>query len=237
MTVVAMPLRIAGQISGETSDVIETLGERQQQLLALLLSNKAGLTVDDLSAQLQITRNAVRQHLAALERDDLVRRGETKPSGGRPEQLYLLSDRGAEMFPRRYSWFSELLIEAMAADIGREAVGAKLDQMGRAVGRQLLASKASPPDRAARVAAMADIMKELGYAAEVASPAADNTIAANNCVFHHLAAKFPEVCRFDLGLIGAFTDANVDHQECMVRGGRMCRFKLTPVPRRTGAKT
>jgi predicted ArsR family transcriptional regulator len=222
--------------SGETSNVIETLGERQQQLLALLLSNKAGLTVDDLSAQLKITRNAVRQHLAALERDSLVERGETKPSGGRPEQLYLLSDRGAELFPRRYSWFSELLIEAMGADIGREAVGDKLDQMGRAVGRQLLNSKASPPDRASRVAAMAAIMKELGYAAEVAPPPADDTIEAVNCVFHNLAAKFPEVCRFDLGLIGAFTDAKVEHQECMVRGGHKCCFKLTPAPRRPGGR-
>lgn len=207
--------------------MIETLGERQQQLLAMLLGNKAGLTVEELSQQLQITRNAVRQHLAALERDDLVRRGETKPSGGRPEQLYLLSDRGAEMFPRRYSWFSELLIEAMMAEAGREAVGDKLDDMGRAVGRQLLSARASPPDRTAVLAA---IMKELGYAADVA-PSADDTIQASNCIFHHLAAKFPEVCRFDLGLIGAFTDAAVDHQECMVRGGRMCRFKLTPKAR------
>ena len=216
--------------------MIETLGERQQQLLALLLSNKAGLTVDELSGELEITRNAVRQHLAALERDDLVRRGETKPSGGRPEQLYLLSSRGAEMFPRRYSWFSELLIEAMATDIGQDAVGDKLDQMGRAVAQQLLKSKASPDDRASRVAAMAEIMKELGYEAAVAPAPAEDTIAAVNCVFHHLAAKFPEVCRFDLGLIGAFTDSTVEHQECMVRGGRMCRFKLTPVPRRSDGK-
>jgi predicted ArsR family transcriptional regulator len=207
--------------------VIETLGERQQQLLGLLLDNKAGLTVEELSEQLEITRNAVRQHLATLERDDLVRRGETKPSGGRPEQLYLLSDRGAEMFPRRYSWFSELLIEAMIAESGREAVGAKLDEMGRAVGRQLLSARAAEPDRAARVADLAAIMKELGYAAEMAPPPADDTIQANNCIFHHLAAKFPEVCRFDLGLIGTFTDAGVEHQECMVRGGRLCRFKLT----------
>jgi predicted ArsR family transcriptional regulator len=207
--------------------VIETLGERQQQLLGQLLDNKAGLTVEELSERLEITRNAVRQHLATLERDDLVRRGETKPSGGRPEQLYLLSDRGAEMFPRRYSWFSELLIEAMIAESGHEAAGDKLDEMGRSVGRQLLSARMSPPDRAAALAA---IMKELGYAAEVAF-SADDTIQANNCVFHHLAAKFPEVCRFDLGLIGAFADAAVDHQECMVRGGRMCRFKLTPKAR------
>ena len=216
--------------------MIETLGERQQQLLTLLLSNKAGLTVDDLSDRLQITRNAVRQHLSALERDDLVRRGDTKPSGGRPEQLYLLSERGSELFPRRYSWFSELLIEAIAADVGRDAVGEKLEQMGRAVGRQLLSAKTPPPGRAARVAAMAEIMKELGYAAEVAPAPANDTIEAVNCVFHHLAAKFPEVCRFDLGLIGSFTDAKVDHRECMVRGGRLCRFKLSPAPRAAGSR-
>ena len=70
------------------------------------------------------------------------------------EQLYLLSDRGAEMFPRRYSWFAELLIEAMMADAGREAVGDKLDEMGRAVGRQLLSTRAATPDRTAGLAAI-----------------------------------------------------------------------------------
>jgi predicted ArsR family transcriptional regulator len=204
--------------------VLQTLGERQQQVLCLLLDHKGGLTVDALSDQLKITRTAVRQHLAALERDELVRRGDTKPSGGRPEQLYVLSERGAELFPRRYSWFSELLIEAIAADIGRDAVGAKLDRMGREVGAKLRAAD-SADDATSRVAAMARIMQDLGYAARVA-PLADDTIEASNCVFHHLAAKFPEVCRFDLGLMGAFADAKVDHQECMVRGGQMCRFKL-----------
>jgi predicted ArsR family transcriptional regulator len=213
--------------------VLETLGERQQQLLSLLLDHKGGLTVDALSERLKITRNAVRQHLAALELDELVRRGDTKPSGGRPEQLYLLSDRGAELFPRQYSWFSELLIEAITAEIGRDALGAKLDQMGRAVGAKLLA--ASSADATSRVAAMAKIMQDIGYAARVAAPPTEDTIEASNCVFHHLAAKFPEVCRFDLGLIGAFADAKVEHQECMVRGGHMCRFKLLPAGRqRTG---
>ncbi len=216
--------------------MLETLGERQQQLLSLLLDHKAGLTVDDLSGRLQITRNAVRQHLAALERDGLVRRGDTKPSGGRPEQLYLLSDRGAELFPRRYSWFSELLIEMIEADIGREAVGEKLDRMGRDVGAKLRAASTAATDPTSRVAAMAKIMQDLGYAARVAAPPTDDTIEASNCVFHHLAAKFPEVCRFDLGLIGAFVDAKVDHQECMVRGGHMCRFRLVPTGRQRPGK-
>lgn len=62
--------------------MIEILGDRQKQLLKLLLTNKSGLTVDELSKGLKITRNAVRQHLAALERDGLISPGATRPSGG-----------------------------------------------------------------------------------------------------------------------------------------------------------
>ena len=36
--------------------------------------------------------------------------------------------------------------------------------------------------------------------------------------------------------MGAFMDAKVDHQECMVRGGRMCRFKLLPKAEPGGRK-
>ena len=53
-------------------------------------------------------------------------------------------------------------------------------------------------------------------------------IEADNCVFHELAIKNPEICRFDLALMGAFTDSSVEHQECMARSGNVCRFKFTP---------
>src|ERR1700675_2558858 len=86
--------------------MITLLGVRQQQLLTLLLQNKEGLTVEDLSKGLSITDNAVRQHLTALERDGLVVKGETKSTGGRPEQLFGLTAAGHELFPRHYSWFA-----------------------------------------------------------------------------------------------------------------------------------
>jgi predicted ArsR family transcriptional regulator len=55
--------------------MITLFGLRQQQLLTLLLQNKEGLTVEDLSKGLGITDNAVRQHLTALQRDGMVARG------------------------------------------------------------------------------------------------------------------------------------------------------------------
>lgn len=52
-------------------------------------------------------------------------------------------------------------------------------------------------------------------------------IEADNCVFHELAAKHPEICDLDLALMGTFTDSDVDHQECMARGGNVCRFRFS----------
>jgi len=207
--------------------MLETIGERQRDLLTLLLNEKDGLTVDDLSARLQISRNAVRQHLTALERDRLVERGDTKPSGGRPEQLYQLTDTGAELFPRRYAWLAELLIARMADESGSEGVRAKLAAMGQEVGGRLRAELAPTADLPQRTRAAAAVMQDLGYEARVGGAPEGTTIEASNCVFHRLAAKLPEVCHFDLGLLGAFAEAKVDHQECMVRGGNVCRFRLT----------
>jgi predicted ArsR family transcriptional regulator len=117
--------------------MITLLGLRQQQLLTLLLENKVGLTVENLSKGLGITDNAVRQHLTALERDGMVAKGETQSTGGRPEHLYGLTTAGQELFPRHYSWFAELLISSVREEHGSEALRERLETMGRALGRQV----------------------------------------------------------------------------------------------------
>ena len=93
----------------------EIFGESRKKLLRHLLRNKAGATIDELSRALGVTRTAIRQHLAALMRDALVVPGAARPTGGRPERLFVLTEAGKEAFPRHYSWFAELLMEATIA--------------------------------------------------------------------------------------------------------------------------
>ena len=207
--------------------MIETLGARQQELLKLLLENKAGLTVEELSQALEISRNAVRQHLAGMERDGLLLQSGTRPTGGRPEQLYLLTDRGRELFPRQYSWFSRLLIESLREQAGSEGLGNRLADLGNQVASQLRGQSPIPEEQPLRVSRLAALMTDLGYGAK-ATTASDGspTIEANNCVFHDLAARYPEVCRFDLALMATVVGNAVEHQECMVRGGSMGRFRF-----------
>jgi len=208
--------------------MITLLGLRQQRLLTLLLENKVGLTVENLSKGLGITDNAVRQHLTALERDGIVIKGETQSTGGRPEYLYGLTTAGQELFPRHYSWFAELLISSVREEQGSEALRERLETMGRAVGRQVAIKLAEITDKAKRIRALSVIMRELGYQSSPIDRINEKlpAIEASNCVFHSLAQRYPEVCYFDLAMMSEVVDSDIIHDECMVRSGNVCRFKF-----------
>ncbi len=203
------------------------IGNRRKDLLRHLLEEKDGLTVDELSRSLDITRNAVRQHLAGLENDGLVMSGSTRPTGGRPEQLYVLTDAGREFFPRQYSWFAQLVIESIKEELGSDGLRRRLTALGAAVARRLRAQHPQAKTRRQKVAALAELMQQMGYHASSTS-AAVTRIEARNCVFHELARANPEVCQFDLALLATFTDSRVDHEECMAKGGNTCRFRFAP---------
>jgi predicted ArsR family transcriptional regulator len=206
--------------------MIEILGKRQKELLRLLLKNKAGMTVDKLSGQLAITRNAVRQHLAALENEHLVARGTTQPSGGRPEQLYFLTEKGNELFPRQYSWFAQLLVDAIQQESGAEGLTKRLTTLGTTVGTQLKKQHPELKTPQEKLHKLAEIMQQLGYEANVSPVKGEQAIVADNCVFHHLSMKNPDICQFDLALLSSFTGNAVEHQECMAKNGNVCRFKF-----------
>jgi predicted ArsR family transcriptional regulator len=206
------------------STAIEAANSTQQALLRTLLRNKDGLTVQALAQALDVSRNAVRQHLTSLERDGLVTRGRTQPSGGRPEQLYVLTSQGSEQFPRQYSWFAELLLELLEGQPGDADLDEKLAGMGRKVAATLAARLAGAPGSADRIAAVATIMRELGYDAASRTENGEPVIEAHNCVFHKLAEKSAEVCSFDVALLSAASGRPVEHRTCMVRGGDACRF-------------
>ncbi|MBI2313771.1 MAG: winged helix-turn-helix transcriptional regulator [Betaproteobacteria bacterium] len=212
------------------------VSERQQGLLQQLQRDKGGLTVDELAERLGITRTAVRQHLAALERDGYVSRETVRKAAGRPGNVYALTAAGDSLFPKQYNWFSGLLLKALREERGSEGLQKLLRSLADRVVSDLEAQLAglSTPER---IQMLARIMNDMGYDARVTSQTASRVeVVASNCVYHQLAAEFPEVCHFDYRLMERLTGAPaVEHPECMVRGGHVCHFIL-PVPSPAGKK-
>jgi predicted ArsR family transcriptional regulator len=204
------------------------MGERQKQLLKLLRAGRNGLSVEELSKGLEITRNAVRQHLSALEAAGLVAAGPTRPSGGgRPQQLYVLTESGKEMSPRQYSWLAQLVLASVRREEGLENMGKRMNEIGAGIARQLRSQYPDLNSHEEKVEKLAEVMDQLGYSARKAkySPG-EAIIEADNCVFHSMAKKDQEICQLDRGLMETFTDSKVEQNECMARGGNICRFRL-----------
>jgi predicted ArsR family transcriptional regulator len=207
----------------------EVFGESRRALLRHLLRNKAGATIDELASAIGVTRTAVRQHLAALTRDGLVAAGAARPTGGRPERLFVLTDAGKEEFPRRYSWFAQLLIEAMTKEHGVAGLRTRLGRIAASVVDQLRGRVPPGAGRRRKVEQVSALMDELGYDAHTAEDVGGApTIEADNCVFHELARSNPEICHFDLALLAGLTGSKVQLHECMSRGGHVCRFRFQP---------
>lgn len=206
--------------------MLELFGQRQQDLLKLLRNNKAGLSKDELAAQLNITRTAVAQHLTALEVDGYVRRGGERKTAGRPGQTYVLTSRGTEVFPRQYSWFSGVLLHAVREERGSEGLAQWLREIAETIARSL-APRVEGQTGQARLGEVVRIMDELAFEARAVTASDAPAIEASNCVYHELAVTYPEICQFDIALISRLTGQDVHHAECMVRGGGVCRFKLS----------
>ncbi len=205
---------------------LDSIGQTQRDLLRALLRNKEGLTIDALAAELEVSRNAVRQHLATVERAGWVSRAARQASGGRPKQLYVLSPSGLELFPRQYSWFSELLIESISR-AGDMPLEERLAKMGAEVGASLGGTN-DKASTAERVNGVAETMIELGYEASANVTPKQAIIEAQNCVFHQLAIKDPRICRFDIAMMEASTGMSVEHRTCMARGAAKCCFAFSP---------
>ena len=211
--------------------MLAIIGERQRQLLTLLLLNKGGMTVDEIAQSLDITRTAVNQHLASLERDGYVHPVDLQKTAGRPGRVYGLTQRGDELFPKQYSWFSSLMLKNLKEELGSEGLGRYLRKIAAQLASELL-PRVQGKSESERLSEIVLIMNELAYQARrVEEEAASESprIEAKNCVYHDLAREHPEVCQFDLELLAGLMGrdiSQINHEECMVRGGHACRFRI-----------
>lgn len=199
------------------------LGTTQQALLRQLLWHPEGVGVELLCDRLGVSHNAVRQHLTALGAAGFVTRAEPRPTGGRPQAIFAITDAGRELFPRHYGQIAGALIERLYPMLGSEQVQTLMRGMGSELAaKQTMAADADDTEAVCRE--LAARMTALGYEATATQYGGEPQIEAHNCVFHNLAARHHEVCHFDLAFLSSASGREVHHAECMVRGGRTCRF-------------
>jgi predicted ArsR family transcriptional regulator len=187
------------------------------------LIRRSPTTVTDIAAQLELSYNAVRGHLAALERDGLVRRGEVRRGGTRPSATYELAPGLDDALSRAYMPFASHLVRTLSERFPER----ETDEIMRDVGRRLATdwprARGTPMQRVERASAL---LQELGAPNEVERTNGTVKIRGFGCLLAAAVQGRPQVCRAMEALLTEFLEAPV--RECCERGERpKCCFEVT----------
>jgi predicted ArsR family transcriptional regulator len=177
-----------------------------------------------MATTLELTHNAVRGHLAALQRENLVREGSLRRSGTRPAVVYELVPRADSVLSRAYIPFVAQLLRVL----GERMSKAELDDLMQTVGHRLGAEwPRLRGDLRERVEATSLLLEELGSLTEIEPWDGGYILRAYGCLLGEAVHGRPEVCRAMESLIAHLVEAPV--RECCERGEHpRCCFEISP---------
>jgi predicted ArsR family transcriptional regulator len=204
---------------------MQNLHANQQSILDYLLDRPEGASLEELSDHLGITKTATKEHILKIERLGFLCYQDTKGLVGRPRRKYLLSHEGREVFPRQYSWLSNILLEFLAADLGAEKVTRMMRELAKKVAGSMK-HRFKDKNTTELLSEISVVLNELGYRSQLKQSDLRKgaILEANNCVYHSVAKEHPELCQFDIKFIEEASGMNVKLESCIARGGTVCRF-------------
>jgi predicted ArsR family transcriptional regulator len=197
------------------------LGSTRGRVVTLL--RRSERTVSELAAELGLTDNAVRLHLAALERDGLVEAsGRRQEWTGKPAVLYRTTAGAEALFPKAYAQILSALLQELSHAHGTVEAEALLRRTGHRLGLEAASSQADLRDRVHHAAA---VLEALGGLVEVEEHADGFRLQGYSCPLAALLPQHPEACRLAESLVAALIGADV--VECCDRGERpRCAFRV-----------
>ena len=184
-------------------------------------------TVNELAEALDLTDNAVRAHLATLERDGLVEQSGTRPGIRKPNLTYELTADAAQLFPKPYGVLLRQLLVVLAGKMGPD----ELENVLREVGRQVaagLVGEVRATDLRGRVEEAVKVLGELGGLAEVEEADDRLVIRGFDCPLAEAVAGHPAACRMAETLLTELVGVPVT-ERCQHCTPPRCAFEL-PLP-------
>ena len=185
--------------------------------------------MDDLSKQLGLTSMCVRQHLAILERDQLITSQEQRQKVGRPRLLYTLTSHAEALFPKSYHHLLEWMLDEIKGHDGTEKAHAVYDRLAERIARQLQEAVGIKPLRE-KVAAVCEEMNSTGSLAEWEEIDGGFLVREYNCRYHSVALKHPDLCRIEQSVLTRVLGADVKMVECLLRDSTCCTYFIRPQP-------
>lgn len=186
------------------------------------LLRRGSRTVNELADEVGLTDNAVRAHLAGLERDGLVEQEGVRRAIGKPAHVYRLTVEAESLFPKAYAFMVSELVGELRERLGEDALADALRAIGRRAGADAGVTGAGPLER---LGGLLPLMEAIGAEADMTREGTKVVITGHACPLATAVAEEPRVCSFLEGVLAGAVDAPV-RQFCEHGDRPRCRFEV-----------
>ena len=204
---------------------------RTRRAIVQLLKQEGRLDAETLASHLGITAMAVRQHLYALQDEQLVTYQEESRPMGRPAKLWQLTAAADRFFPDGYAELTLSLLNSVKQAFGEAGLDHLLEvrsQQQLESYNQQMKGKRSLKQRLNK---LVEIRTHEGYMAEVQAQA-DGAflLIENHCPICAAATVCTGLCAKELEIFQAVLgdDTHIQRVEHIIAGERRCAYQISP---------
>ena len=197
-------------------------GTTRGQIVSLLRAGHR--SVDELAAALGLTDNAIRAHLAVLQREQIVELVGVCCEGsvGKPAAIYAIAPGAQPLFSRAYS----PLLSALLAELRAHAAPSAMRKLLKRVGKRMHPRERATGGLEARAHAASSLLNELGGSTHVERDANGFVICGHGCPLSEAVDACPEVCGAVEQMLTDLTGARVS-ESCDRTGPPNCQFRVS----------
>jgi predicted ArsR family transcriptional regulator len=190
-----------------------------------ILKHTGAATVEELSNKLDITSVTVRHHLDVLRSegwvsDPIVRH---RTTSGRPQNVYTLTPKADELFPRNYNGLADVLLSEMKAQLDDRQINVIFE--GAAARLVADAPRPVPGESPeTRVQKAVEFLNQKGYVANWERQPEGLLIHTRNCPYDGLAESNPQLCSMDMSLMVALMGVQIERVCHRTEGDSTCAY-------------
>lgn len=203
----------------------DTTGKKRTTRDVILHSIKSSphSTVEELAEAADVSPVTVRHHLNALQAGGVIEAASIRRKVGRPYYVYSLSEKGQELFPKRYVRLTIRLLEEMKGRLPQEMI----DEIFSGVVETVLDEHRGEFEHLpleGRLEYLVQLLAEEGFLSSWEKTDNGYRLVEYSCPYLSIGSTHAEVCSFDRKLMDGILQLPVQQSSCMLQGASCCQF-------------
>jgi predicted ArsR family transcriptional regulator len=186
-------------------------------------------TVEELAEAADISPVTVRHHLNALQAEGSIEASSVRRKVGRPYYVYSLSERGQELFPKRYVRLTSRLLDEMKGRLPADVI----NDIFEGVVNTVLEEHRGEFEHLSlegRLDYLVSLLSEEGFLSTWERTENGYRLVEYSCPYLSIGNTHGEVCGFDRQLMSGILQLNVIQDSCMLQGANCCQFQIVQDP-------